>query len=641
MTSNFSDYLAKPVYWKLNNLKPDQTETLRVVQVTFFDGTNYVPLVATITLQTLQKDKKKLQSAATPQLSEFDNPPPLIVSDSFSAQRLLQDVGKVGNYQIAFNEDEDGITIEFSPQELTEEEAKEVLNNTDIYYLRALMWILLDSFSTPAHPIDPWYALCDHLKPGLLAKMGAEPTTLANGQVLACADPVPQSGEFYPGDPHAYSLYKKIPALTLAKMVETARFTRENKNLQEHAKDLAFSLAPLVGPIINAIRNPGSDPSEVAQEMLISEIGLVAGGPIQQGVISLTGRIASKVGAKIVIPNFRNVPASNYRNFIEEVALAQTKLRRLENLKVKLVSGRVILQRNLRRVLLQQAGRRWSQESYDQMVLSIKTLYEKLPSEARYYLIPYEQVEKVLAKMYKQGYFREFSEMDYDILIDSLNPYRTAGVHVPHVNPQQSYIIVRSGIADASTYAHEVIHLIQEMHWKGYSPYNDTSTRMLYEGLTDWLLHHELRYLPSFDTEVANIYGMIAAMEAKGVEGTLIARIAALSGRPSHILNWYEATVGNFEPRNFFANQYAVRSAQGLVLPLAFLRNPDTEEDETTNDIQIDVPPEPLIEESGTEEEITQDMGTEAQPDNGDETTVFNYVLSVWKFITGKLAGSD
>lgn len=50
ITSNFNDYLNKAVYWKLNELKPDQTTATRVVQLTLFDGTNYVPFVATITL---------------------------------------------------------------------------------------------------------------------------------------------------------------------------------------------------------------------------------------------------------------------------------------------------------------------------------------------------------------------------------------------------------------------------------------------------------------------------------------------------------------------------------------------------------------------------------------------------------------
>lgn len=60
LTSNFSDYLNKPVYWKLNDLLSNQNEAVRVVQVTFFDGTNYVPFVATVTLVRPQRSNEFL-----------------------------------------------------------------------------------------------------------------------------------------------------------------------------------------------------------------------------------------------------------------------------------------------------------------------------------------------------------------------------------------------------------------------------------------------------------------------------------------------------------------------------------------------------------------------------------------------------
>lgn len=50
ITSNFTQYLATPVQWKLNGLNPDQSQATRTVQVTLFDGTSYVPFKATITL---------------------------------------------------------------------------------------------------------------------------------------------------------------------------------------------------------------------------------------------------------------------------------------------------------------------------------------------------------------------------------------------------------------------------------------------------------------------------------------------------------------------------------------------------------------------------------------------------------------
>lgn len=37
------------------------------------------------------------------------------------------------------------VNINFTPQELEEYEARQILNSVDIYYLRMLMWILLDT----------------------------------------------------------------------------------------------------------------------------------------------------------------------------------------------------------------------------------------------------------------------------------------------------------------------------------------------------------------------------------------------------------------------------------------------------------------------------------------------------------------
>lgn len=50
IVSHYEDYLYKPIYWKLNHLNKDQIETNRVIQLTLFDGENYVPFTKTIKL---------------------------------------------------------------------------------------------------------------------------------------------------------------------------------------------------------------------------------------------------------------------------------------------------------------------------------------------------------------------------------------------------------------------------------------------------------------------------------------------------------------------------------------------------------------------------------------------------------------
>lgn len=50
ITENFDKYLTGPFPWRLNSLLPGQTEASRIVQVTLFDGTTFVPYVATVTL---------------------------------------------------------------------------------------------------------------------------------------------------------------------------------------------------------------------------------------------------------------------------------------------------------------------------------------------------------------------------------------------------------------------------------------------------------------------------------------------------------------------------------------------------------------------------------------------------------------
>lgn len=50
ITTNFQDYLAKPISWRLNNLPEGQNEAIRTVQITFSDGTTFIPYTAAVTL---------------------------------------------------------------------------------------------------------------------------------------------------------------------------------------------------------------------------------------------------------------------------------------------------------------------------------------------------------------------------------------------------------------------------------------------------------------------------------------------------------------------------------------------------------------------------------------------------------------
>lgn len=192
----------------------------------------------------------------------------------------MEETGDSIGYDVQLEKSEDGTTITFTPKELSEERAKQILSQTDIYYLRMLMWLLLDNFSTNPQIIDPWYALCDYLDSSMMAKLGAEPTVLANGQTLACSDTPPLQDQFRMTDPHRRFTYKKISAIVLAQMVETAKLERENRDFSENAKDFAFMMVPVLGPVINAIRHPGEDPLAVSQGVVIDTIGTILTGKL-------------------------------------------------------------------------------------------------------------------------------------------------------------------------------------------------------------------------------------------------------------------------------------------------------------------------------------------------------------------------
>lgn len=65
-TSDFETYLDKPFYWKLNNLKLGDNEADRVIQLTLFDGTNYVPFVKTIKFKLTETHITSCQKITSP-----------------------------------------------------------------------------------------------------------------------------------------------------------------------------------------------------------------------------------------------------------------------------------------------------------------------------------------------------------------------------------------------------------------------------------------------------------------------------------------------------------------------------------------------------------------------------------------------
>lgn len=260
--------------------------------------------------------------------NQYDEPPPLVTSTSKGAQGLLKDAAIVVGYSVTFNETEEEIILDFEPQDLTEDVAKELLNRADVYYLKTIKYILEDSWQKiVGPPIDPWYAMCDHLPEDLLIeKVGAEPTYLKGEQdgqekQLACTDQPPSRDQFKLTDSHVHWTYKKIPASLLISMVETTRLERENKNLQQNAFEFALSLTPILGPMLTV--SAADDPNKIAQATVINGLLTVITGPgtpVGQAAAKVTGVLISplknqivtiyvkvKGGAQEVIDNLNNL----------------------------------------------------------------------------------------------------------------------------------------------------------------------------------------------------------------------------------------------------------------------------------------------------------------------------------------------
>lgn len=237
-------------------------------------------------------------------VNQCDQPPVLVVSNKDSAQSVFKLAGEAAGYTLSFNEISNEETIiDLNPEQFTELEAKNILQNADIYYLRTLMWLLIDTLNKVAGPsIDPWYALCDHLSEERLREVGAEPTILANGDYLKCADSPPTRSQFTSTDPHAFFTYRKFTATTLVKMVETATLERENKALQFNAGDFALSLIPFWGPILTA--SAGEYPSLIAQNTLINSlVNIISlpGGPVAAAQGRIISYLAPKLTSKFVV----------------------------------------------------------------------------------------------------------------------------------------------------------------------------------------------------------------------------------------------------------------------------------------------------------------------------------------------------
>ncbi len=559
-------------------------------------------IVGVYLVQHPQIFKSKAYEVNIP-FNQYDQPPALIVSTADGAQGLLKDAGSTAGYRVSFSETEDEITIGFEPNELTEEEAKNYLNQADKYYLRTLMWLLYDPFNAiDGPPIDAWYAFCDHLNPEVLARVGAEPTILADGKWLQCLDPPPTIDQFNPTNGKRFFLYKKIAATVLAKMIETSRLQRENKSLSENAKDFAFSMIPVLGPTINAIRNPGSDPDAVAQETIVNsllEVLTSGAGPVikpaAEGGGKLLVSLASRIKAKFVIPYFRNVPSSQYGDFATEVAKASSQLKNQASLVVKLLPDNVITKPNVRRKIIRLTGSQIINDAYEQLFTDLGVIYGHISPWTRQHIIAFDRIEQVLWK--KRSDILFLKDADYDILVSPLGLPDSAGVYIRHINPQKSLVVVRSSV-ESNTVAHETTHFIQDLHrfanFFAEEQYRTTAGYMTTEGLTDWIWKAKRGYAAAYNQEVGQIEIMIARLNNKGVDGAAAAEYSALTGNSRYFLELYERYVGDLDMRGIFADFYNIRRAQGLVPPLIFLNSLDTEEDASVEDIQIDIPPEPV-----------------------------------------------
>lgn len=86
ITANFKDILNKPVKWKLNELREDQSEAIRNVVVTFSDGVNAIPYTATITLARPRFELQSVSPTPSPTATSNEFLVDIIVHESVENQ---------------------------------------------------------------------------------------------------------------------------------------------------------------------------------------------------------------------------------------------------------------------------------------------------------------------------------------------------------------------------------------------------------------------------------------------------------------------------------------------------------------------------------------------------------------------------
>lgn len=593
ITSGFTDYINKPISWKLNGLKEGQTEAVRTVQITLSDGTTNVPFTTSITY----KPRTTLTSASAPDLNEDDNPPPLIISDNAAAELFLDEVGTTLGYDITINESEDEIDIEFVPaEEFTEEAAREFLNKSDdqehIYYLRSIMWFLVDTLGkVPGPSIDPWYAFCDHLRQDILDKVGAEPTEFMDGTRLACSD-LPLTDEdkdkLFFNDRHRQFVYRKISARTLVYMIETAKLERENRGFLENAADFAVSLIPLFGPMLTA--SAEADPGEVSRDGLISVVMEVAGGKVAQVGFKVGGKIVGNLSTRVkphlVIPNYKGSLAY-YFSHADEVAFAKKALQGRERLRVKLVgqNGFVMGVRGVKpyltRIAIRLVGKSFPEHVYQKLFNDIDTLYAKLPPEILD-SIPSKEVFKARVEQMRKNTFALSDDSSDAILGEKL-----FGEHIYEKDTARNIIVVRESRMDTKTVIHEFIHELQEELGKGNKAPADwginyanlDAWKGLKEGSVDWIIETKLGYPSTYTDEVTQINRMVAELEARGHDGTGLALRHFMEGDVWGFMTKFEELTNIVEARNWLGDITKQKLAAGLIPPVVFWLPPSQEEE--------------------------------------------------------------
>lgn len=533
-------------------------------------------------------------------LNQSDDPPPMITSTNQGAQSLLEEAAKTAGYSVKINQADDEITLEFNPSELDEEQAKIILQNSDKYYLRTLMWLLYDPFNAiEGPPIDAWYALCDHLDPGLLAKIGADETYLKaeegqDAKKLECTDPPPILDQFNPTDSHLHFTYKKIPATVLVNMVETIKLQRENKDLSENAKDIAFLMVPVLGPVINATRNPGLDPLEITKATVIDGLATIILGPVGGKVSQIGGKaltvIGSRINARFIIPNFRKIPSYEYADFQTEMAVARQRLTGRESLVVKILGEVTRRDRIIKNIVVRMVGTKIGPAVFQRVFADFDVIYSRMSAWELQQVLPVGQIKRAITK--HQNNFVNLLEDDYNALLGQ----GSVGVTIGQKVSLKSKVVIKTGHLNTRTSPHEFVHYSQFIHHpnlKAYVSNMDRAEQILWEGLNDWVLQRELGYPASYNNVVSEVETMVQTFNRAGVDGVKMARPAALNGNTREFMAAYEKYTGDFNARARLTDLFNYWRVRGLIPPIFLLGSNeelDNEDDGIIEDETLDIP---------------------------------------------------